>query len=325
MKATDLDLAPLAGDLERFEEVLSKNVTSSLPLMENASRYSVLAGGKRLRPALAIACAYGIKGIEPVKQEILDGACAIELVHAGSLHHDDVIDGATSRRGVPSINVQFSNTTAILSGDFLLGRASIISAELGANIAKILGETILDLCVGQIIEQQNLFDENRSVEDYLKAIEGKTASLFASTCKIGATLSDAIDETVEALEKFGFHLGMTFQIIDDLLDMTSTSEVLGKPAGNDIREGNFTLPVIFAMAENEELKNILKKVTLENNEIELSPVLDIIRQQKYIDATNKIAMSHVEKAKSYLEAADINTEVKESFNKLLVGLTHRAS
>lgn len=325
MKPTDLGLAPLAGDLERFEEVLSKNVTSSLPLMEKASRYSVLSGGKRLRPALAIACAYSINGIEPVAQEILNGACAIELVHAGSLHHDDVIDGATTRRGVTSINVQFSNTTAILSGDYLLGRASIISAELGANIAKILGETILELCVGQIIEQQNLFDVNRSVQDYLKAIEGKTASLFASTCKIGATLSLAENETIEALEKFGFHLGMTFQIIDDLLDMTSTSETLGKPAGNDIKEGNYTLPVIFAIADNGYLKSELSKISIDNNEIELEPLLDIIRNEKYISQTKVIALDHVEQAKKYLKMAEINKEVKASFETLLVGLTHRAS
>ena len=276
MKPTDLGLAPLAGDLERFEEVLSKNVTSSLPLMEKASRYSVLAGGKRLRPALAIACAYGINGIEPVVEDILNGACAIELVHAGSLHHDDVIDGATSRRGVPSINVQFSNTTAILSGDYLLGQASILSADLGANIAKILAETILELCVGQIIEQQNLFDLKRSEEQYLKAIEGKTASLFASTCKIGATLSNADEQTIESLEKFGFHLGMTFQIIDDLLDMTSTSEALGKPAGNDIKEGNYTLPVIFAIADNDDLREELTNITVENNDANLEPLLKII-------------------------------------------------
>lgn len=320
MKPTDLGLAPLEGDLERFEEVLSKNVNSDLELMEKASRYSVLAGGKRLRPALAIACAYGINNIEPVAQEILDGACAIELVHAGSLHHDDVIDGATTRRGIASINIQFSNTTAILSGDYLLGRASIISAELGANIAIILGETILELCVGQIIEQQNLFDTNRSEEEYLKAIEGKTASLFASTCKIGSTLSGANEETIEALEKFGFHLGMTFQIIDDLLDLTSSGETLGKPAGNDIKEGNYTLPVIFALKNNSELKELLSE---NNNDIE--KLLESIRDDKYIKATKEIALEHVAKAKHYLENASINDEVKQSFQNLLIGLTQRTS
>lgn len=325
MKPTDLDLAPLASDLERFEEVLSKNVTSSLPLMEKASRYSVLAGGKRLRPALAIACSYGILGIEPVSEDILNGACAIELVHAGSLHHDDVIDSATTRRGVDSINVAFSNTTAILSGDYLLGKASILSSDLGANIAKILAETILQLCIGQIIEQQNLFDVERSVEDYTQAIEGKTASLFASTCKIGATISNADLETIEALEKFGFHLGMTFQIIDDLLDLTSTSETLGKPAGNDIKEGNFTLPVIFALRENNELKVDLSNISDNEDSLDLEKILSIVRNEIYVGETKKIAMEHVTKAQKYLEMAQINQEVKDSFAKLLIGLTTRAS
>ena len=319
MKSTDLALEPLEADLARFEKVLSKSVSSSLPLMNSASRYSVLAGGKRLRPALAIACAYGVKGIEPVSEEILDGACAVELVHAGSLHHDDVMDNATTRRGVKSINVQFSNTTAILSGDFLLGRASIISAKLGADIAIILGETILELCVGQIVEQQNLFDGDRSIEQYLKAIEGKTASLFSSTCKIGATLSNADDKTIEALTEFGFHLGMTFQIIDDLLDLTSTSEALGKPAGNDIREGNYTLPVIFAIQDNSSLKEKLHKET------ELDTILKIVREEKYISKTKTIALEHVEKATLSLKNAQLNEEVKSSFIKLLSGLTQRAS
>ncbi len=319
MKPTDLNLAPLSGDLERFEEVLSKNVTSNFPLMEEASRYTVLAGGKRLRPALAIACAYGITGVEPVSQEILNGACAIELVHAGSLHHDDVIDDATTRRGLKSINVQFSNTTAILSGDYLLGQASILSADLGANIAKILAETILELCVGQIIEQQNLFDLKRTQAQYLKAIEGKTASLFASTCKIGATLCDADQETIDALEKFGFHLGMTFQIIDDLLDLTSTSEALGKPAGNDIKEGNFTLPVIFALENEELVKELLKDLS------DTEKVLNIVRNEEYVTKTKKIALEHVESAKRYLTQANINNEVKSSFSTLLTGLTLRAS
>ena len=319
MKPTDLQLAPLKGDLERYEDVLSKNVNSEHKLMESASRYTLLAGGKRLRPALAIACSYAINGLEPVSQEILNGACAIELVHAGSLHHDDVIDNATTRRNLKSINVQFSNTTAILSGDYLLGQASILSAELGSDIAKILAETIMELCVGQIIEQQNLFDTNRTVEQYLKAIEGKTASLFASTCKIGASLSGAAIQTIEALEKFGFHLGMTFQIIDDLLDLTSTSKILGKPAGNDINEGNYTLPVIFSLQDNSEIREMLQ------DPIHLNDILKIVKHKKYVDPTKEIALEHVNLATDFLNRSEINREVKQSFLKLLKGLTQRTT
>ena len=138
-------------------------------------------------------------------------------------------------------------------------------------------------------------------------------------CKIGATLSNADDKTIEALTEFGFHLGMTFQIIDDLLDLTSTSEALGKPAGNDIREGNYTLPVILAIQDNPSLKEKLQQ------EDELDATLKIVREEKYISKTKIMALEHVEKATLSLENTQLNEEVKSSFIKLLSGLTQRAS
>ena len=152
MKPTDLNLDPLEGDLNRFEDILEKNIQSDLPLMRDAARHVVLAGGKRLRPALALACAYGINGLEPTTDEVLKGACAIELVHAGSLHHDDVIDNATTRRAIPSVNVQFTNTVAILSGDFLLAIASSLAASLVAVVSVVLSDTISQLTIGQLID-----------------------------------------------------------------------------------------------------------------------------------------------------------------------------
>ncbi|HMS24277.1 MAG TPA: polyprenyl synthetase family protein [Acidimicrobiia bacterium] len=320
MKPTDLNLAPLEGDLNRFEEILEKNIQSDLPLMRDAARHVVLAGGKRLRPALALACAYGVNGLEPTTDDVLKGACAIELVHAGSLHHDDVIDNATTRRAIPSVNVQFTNTVAILSGDYLLSQASMLAASLGADVSALLAETISQLAIGQIIEQQNLFDARRTREQYLLAIEGKTASLFASACKIGAMVAGAETETVEALHNYGYNIGMTFQIIDDLLDLTADEEVLGKPAGHDVTEGVYTLPVIFAASNDARVKEVLGDHL---TAAELDEVLVIAREPRFIDQTFSIARDYGLRAAESLAYAQINAEVRDSFTRVIDGLLTR--
>lgn len=320
MKPTDLNLAPLEGDLDRFEEILEKNIQSDLPLMRDAARHVVLAGGKRLRPALALACAYGVNGLEPTTDDVLKGACAIELVHAGSLHHDDVIDNATMRRAIPSVNVQFSNTVAILSGDYLLSIASILAAQLGADVSALLAETISQLAIGQIIEQQNLFDARRTREQYLLAIEGKTASLFASACKIGAMVAGADSETVEALNNYGYNIGMTFQIIDDLLDLTADEEALGKPAGHDVIEGVYTLPVIFAANVDARVKEMLGDRL---NPSELDEVLVIAREPRFIDQTFSLARDYGLKAAESLAYAKIDGDVRDSFTRVIDGLLTR--
>ena len=321
MKPTDLNLAPLEGDLNRFEDILEKNIQSDLPLMRDAARHVVLAGGKRLRPALAIACAYGINGLEPTTDEVLKGACAIELVHAGSLHHDDVIDNATTRRAIPSVNVQFTNTVAILSGDYLLAIASRLAASLGAEVSTLLADTISQLAIGQIVEQQNLFDARRTREQYLISIEGKTASLFASACKIGAMAGGGESETVEALFNYGYNIGMAFQIVDDLLDLTADEETLGKPTGHDVMEGVYTLPVIFAANADARVKEMLGDKL---SGAELDAVLVIAREPRFIDQTFSIAKDYGLRAAESLSQAKINTEVRDSFTRLIDGLLNRS-
>ena len=321
MKPTDLNLAPLEGDLKRFEEILEKNIQSDLPLMRDAARHVVLAGGKRLRPALSLACAYGINGLEPTTDDVLKGACAIELVHAGSLHHDDVIDNATTRRAIPSVNVQFSNTIAILSGDYLLSIASMLAATLGTGVSAILAETISQLSIGQIIEQQNLFDSRRTREQYLLAIEGKTASLFASACKIGSMVAGGDSDTIEALHNYGYNIGMAFQIIDDLLDLVSDESVLGKPAGHDVSEGVYTLPVIFAADNDARVKEALgDRLT----PTELDEVLVIAREPRFIEQTFSIARDYGLKAAESLAYANINNDVRDSFTRVIDGLLTRS-
>lgn len=252
-----LGLEPLATDLERVETELAAAVRSEDPFLGEVAAHLVKAGGKRLRPALTLCTGYAANGIGPATDETITGAVAVELVHLGSLYHDDVIDEAETRRGVPSVNARWSNIVAILAGDYLLARASELAASLGAPVAALLAETIGELCRGQVLELQHLFDVDRSEAIYFSAIGGKTAALFATACRIGGMVAEVEGPTLDALTEFGHHLGVCFQIVDDVLDVTGSDASLGKPAGNDLMEGVYTLPVILALDRTPALRELL--------------------------------------------------------------------
>jgi heptaprenyl diphosphate synthase len=253
------DLPALPDDLVRVDHALHESVQTPDPFLAEVATHLIAAGGKRLRPTLTLCAAYASRvGAErPVTDGALTGAVACELVHLGSLYHDDVIDEAVTRRGVPSVNARWSNIVAILAGDFLLARASSLAASLGAEVASLLATTIGELCRGQVLELQHLFDVDRSEDEYSAAIEGNTAALFATSCRIGGMVSGVGDATLDALTRFGLHLGMCFQIVDDVLDLSSTDAALGKHAGQDLLEGIYTLPVIYMLRESGELRELL--------------------------------------------------------------------
>jgi heptaprenyl diphosphate synthase len=252
-----LGLEPLAHDLERVEAELAAAVRSEDPFLGEVASHLVKAGGKRLRPALTLCTAYAAGGATSASDAAVTGGVAVELVHLGSLYHDDVIDEAETRRGVPSVNARWSNIVAILAGDYLLARASELAASLGADVAALLASTIGELCRGQVLELQHLFDVDRSEELYFSAIGGKTAALFATACRVGGMVSEVDGSTLEALTEFGRHVGVCFQLVDDVLDVTGSDASLGKPAGNDLMEGVYTLPVILALQKNPDLRDVL--------------------------------------------------------------------
>jgi len=241
-----LYLPGLDEGLARVESELRRAVTSPEPLLTEVAAHLVEAGGKRLRPALLLAAAAAI-GSGP-SDEVVSGAVSVELVHMGSLYHDDVIDEASSRRGVESVNARWGNLVAILAGDFLLARASEIAASLGTEVAALLARTIGRLCEGEVGQLRYAFNPDRPEAAYLKSIGGKTASLMSTSARIGGLTSGAPREWVEALTAYGSHIGMAFQIWDDIRDLTSTDGNLGKPAGHDMVEGTYTLPVLRALA-----------------------------------------------------------------------------
>jgi len=187
------------------------------------------------------------------------GGVSVELVHLGSLYHDDVMDEALTRRTVDSVNARWGNLKAILGGDFLLAKASEIAAALGPEVAGLLAATIGRLCEGQVRELRNMFDVNRSEEAYLAAIRGKTAALFSTACRIGGIVAGHPRWAIDRLTTFGEQYGVAFQIVDDILDVVATDEQLGKPSGNDLVQGVYTLPVIrtLSSAPGEQLRRVL--------------------------------------------------------------------
>lgn len=261
--ASPLSVLPtMANDLARLEERLSEAVVAHEEYLTQITGHLIHAGGKRVRPGFTIASA-GTRHSNAVdaSDPVLMGAVAVELVHIGSLYHDDVMDQAETRRGTQSINNRWGNLTAILAGDFLLARASEIAASLGTEVASLLAATISELCEGQILEVRDTYNADRTESDYNRSIAGKTASLLATACRVGGIVGEIPRADIEALTDFGHSYGMAFQIVDDILDVVGTQEQLGKPAGNDLIEGVYTLPVLRALQKDgdqaDELRSIL--------------------------------------------------------------------
>jgi heptaprenyl diphosphate synthase len=233
---------------ERVEKRLLAAVESDDEAMAEMASHLVRAGGKRLRPTLTALASTCGDGAGAIGDDAVTGGVACELVHVGSLHHDDVIDEAGVRHGVESVNARWGNLRAILSGDFLLARASELAASLGTEIASLLAATIGRLCEGEVRELQTAYQVDRNVADYAAAIDGKTAALYSTACRIGGLVGGLPRDQVDALTDFGRHYGMAFQVVDDVLDVVATDDELGKPAGHDMAEGVYNLPVLRALA-----------------------------------------------------------------------------
>ena len=263
-------------------------------LTEIAS-HLLLAGGKRLRPMFSVVASQVAGG--PTTEEAIQGGISCELVHLGSLYHDDVMDESPTRRGVETVNAKWGNLQAILAGDFLLARASEIAASLGTEVAALLARTIGRLCEGQIEELRHTYNVARPLESYLSSISGKTASLYSTAARIGGLVSKFDRGLVNALTAYGEAFGMVFQIVDDVLDLSATDAQLGKPSGHDMVEGVYTLPVLFTLANGgvpaSELADVLGKPL---NGAERDKALSIVRSNGGIEAAIELAEMYVEAA-----------------------------
>ncbi len=284
----------MADDLKRVETQLVDSVQSREGFLTEIASHLISGGGKRVRPGFCIASA-ATAYVEnlPASAEAVTGGVAVELVHLGSLYHDDVMDEADVRRTLESVNSRWGNHRAILAGDFLLAKASELAASLGTEVAALLASTIGSLCEGQLLELQYTYNTDRSEEVYFRSISGKTASLLAAACRIGGIVSELPSEHIEALSTFGRAYGTAFQLVDDVLDLVSTDEELGKPAGHDLEEGVYTLPVLMEMnGSSQELRELLGGPLDEASRLR---ALDIVRSgdgiRETIDRARDFAQS----------------------------------
>jgi heptaprenyl diphosphate synthase len=297
------DLIPIDGvwaDLETTEVRLLEAVVSEDDYLTKIAQHLLLAGGKRFRPLLALlASQFG-----PADDDRrIEAGVAVELIHVGSLYHDDVIDHADTRRGAPSVNANWSNTVAILAGDFLMARASEVAAtHLSQESVRLLAATYAELVEGQTRELQLVDSLGHSVAAYEKVIGGKTASLIRTSARLGTLAGDAEPEVVEALSTWAWELGMVFQIADDALDLVANEATIGKPAGSDIREGTFTQAVLEAAEgpDGARIRSLLDRPRpFPDSSVE--EVIHLVRTGGYVDRTLEAAMDRVGVARKALE------------------------
>ncbi|MGH8901328.1 MAG: polyprenyl synthetase family protein [Egibacteraceae bacterium] len=322
-----VDLRP---GLALVEQHLHTQVAAEQPFVDQASRYLIDAGGKRFRPMLVLLCGM-LGGARATDSALVSAGVIVELVHLSTLYHDDVIDAAAVRRGHEAAHVKWSNTVAILTGDFLLARASELSAALGVEVTRIMAHTIADLCQGQIreINGSAAAVQHGSVcvapdrEHYLKVIGEKTASLIAASCRLGGLLSGQPRAAIEALTDYGWRLGMSFQLADDLLDITGEEATSGKLPGTDLREGVLTLPVLLALQADgpgSELARFVADPTDGN----VDRALELLRGHPALELARDAARIQAAKAKLALAGLTPPPALAPALEGLL-HLTERAA
>ena len=293
-----------AESVARIEAALKESVHTPDPYLQDIASHLIVAGGKRLRPVLTVVAAQVAVKIPgsvdaALREKAVQGGISCELVQTGSLYHDDVMDEAHTRRGVDTVNAKWGNLQAILAGDFLLSRASEIAASLGTEVAGLLARTIGRLCEGQIEELRHTYNAARPEASYISSISGKTASLFATAARIGGLVADLDRRHIDALTEFGEAFGMVFQIVDDVLDITATDEQLGKPAGHDMVEGVYTLPVLRTLqAGGVAAVELLSLLGRQLDAVEQDKALGIVRSNGGVAAAIEVGRKWADRAET---------------------------
>jgi all-trans-nonaprenyl-diphosphate synthase len=297
--ATSL-FAPVEADLCVLTENLKKLIGARHPVLFAAAEHLFGAKGKRLRPAIVLLISYATMMGKEISQRHRRLAEITEMIHTASLVHDDVVDESEVRRGIPTVHSSFGNRIAVLAGDFLFAQSSWYLANLdNLEVVKLLSEVIMDLAEGEIQQGLSRFACNLSIEAYLEKSYYKTASLIANSSKAAAVLSDASSEMANNLYQYGRHLGLAFQIVDDILDFTGSTEALGKPAGSDLKSGNLTAPVLFALEEKPYLEVLIDREFAQAGDWEQA--IALVRDSQGIERSRELANHHARLAVEYLQ------------------------
>ncbi|MGX6442572.1 heptaprenyl diphosphate synthase component II [Neobacillus sp. K501] len=297
----------LNSDINTIEKKLEETIQSDSLLLKHASLHTLQAGGKRIRPVFVLlAGKFGRYDIDVMKNV----AVALELIHMASLVHDDVIDDADLRRGQPTVKAKWDNKTAMYTGDFIFALSLELMTEINKPLAhKILANTIVEVTVGEIQQIKDKYRFNQNLRDYLRRIKRKTALLISASCQLGAIAADVEESIHKKLYLFGYYVGMSYQITDDILDFTSTEEKLGKPAGGDLLQGNITAPVLYAM-ENPKIRFEIEKVHENLEPAEIQTIITQIKKSGAIEKSHALSDMYLDKALDILEQLPANRAKK---------------
>lgn len=287
--------ALVAEDMKAVDVVIQQRLASDVVLVNQLSQYIVNSGGKRLRPLLSLMAsrAYGYEG-----EFHHTLAAIIEFIHTATLLHDDVVDESELRRGRETANALFGNAASVLVGDFLYSRAFEMMVGVGSmKVMQILAETTNVIAEGEVMQLMNCHDADTTEQRYLDVIHAKTAKLFEAATRLGAVLNERSEEEEAAMASYGMHLGTAFQLIDDVLDYSSSSEEMGKNVGDDLAEGKPTLPLIYAMRNGTpEQSEVVRKAIEEGGLKYLDQVMEAIKQTGAIEYTEATAKNEAELA-----------------------------
>ncbi len=290
---------PVEADLQILAENLIQLVGNDHPILYAAAKHLFGAGGKRIRPAIVLLASRATMLQQDITQRHRRLAEITEMIHTASLVHDDVVDESEVRRGVPTIHSLFGNRIAVLAGDFFFAQSSWHLANLdNLEVVKLLSQVLMDFAVGEIQQGLNRFDTSISLETYLQKSYYKTASLIANSSKAAGVISEVSTETAEHLYEYGNHLGLAFQVVDDILDFTGSTDTLGKPAGSDLKSGNLTAPVLFALEEKPTLEMLIDRQFAQDGDLEQAMAL--IHDSQGIQRARELAADHAKSAVEHI-------------------------
>ena len=293
--------AEIRRGLDDIEAALRLATRSNDDFVADAASYLVDAGGKRFRPLISLLAAhFG----DPSRPEIVPAAVVVELTHLATLYHDDVMDEAQVRRGAVSANARWDNSVAILTGDFLFSRASNLLADLGTHAVRLQARTFERLVTGQIRETVGPREQDDPIEHYLRVLSDKTGSLIATAAEFGAYFAGVDPAHVQTLRDFGEHIGVAFQISDDVLDIASDSVVSGKTPGTDLREGVPTLPVLYALRSTDPAGERLRELVATPlvDDARHAEALRLLRASTALDEARETSRGYADRARDALAA-----------------------
>lgn len=289
----------IEDDMSAVDSMIQSRLQSDVVLINQLGHYIINSGGKRLRPALAILCARacGYKG-----ERHHNLATIIEFIHTATLLHDDVVDNSDMRRGRETANSLWGNEASVLVGDFLYTRSFEMMVEMNSMpLMKILSHTTNVIAEGEVLQLLNCNDADTTEESYLEVIHHKTAKLFEAAGQLGAVISESSAELESAMSDYAMHLGSAFQLVDDLLDYSESSDVIGKNIGDDLAEGKPTLPLIYAMRQGDEQQaKVIREAIEQGQRDKINDIITIINETGAIAYTAQAAKNEVDLAKACL-------------------------